>query len=744
MKNIIKKALVAVSAAAMVLSTMTIPAKAQSLEGRTANAYLAYADTNWTYQNWAADETTDAGVKVTAAEVTGDGQYTVGLDFTETADGKAEGLAFAAVIINNGTGLYPNAIITVDEVKVNGEAIEYGKGYSSSDDGKELRSNLYNEWVSEVPADAKRADGDLTDATPVPVSQDAFAEVETVEVTFTVSGIDTLAYIMYADADWAVQYWGSDSEGVVATNAVVTGNGQYTVGLDFTGSANGYANSTAFTALGINNFDNVAANACVTIDEVKVNGEAVEVGKYYTSSDDGVVTRVNLYNEWVTDVPADARRADGDLTDATPMPIAKDVFGEVQTMEVTFTVSGATPTAYIMYADNDWAVQYWNADAEGVVATNAVITGEGEYTVGLDFTSSANGFANGCAFAALGIDAGENILPGWTYDITDVKINGESVEVGKYYTSSDDAITTRVNLYNEWVSDIPADARRTDADLADATPMPVAKDAFGEVQTIEVTFTATWGAKPVEVEEAAAEVVYEYDPNTEYHAYLGCQTNTSLWIFRNAWSDATYGGEVAPDIFAGLYDTTNETSHPGTFTDVAITGDGTYTVSLTGADFGDEDYMSQLFVSTDLPYSSAVTFTDIHVSINGQEKYTTDLGHISEDDMKEGKYLAFYVQNMWDDQVTDLFAIQFPVTDIEITFTISGLGYEGTAVAVEEPVTETSVEEAAPASTETSVEAVEETSGTPVWVWIIVAVVVVAAVAAVVVVNKKKKPADKQ
>lgn len=732
MKKFMKRALVAVSAMAMVLSTMTIPAKAQSLEGRSANAYLAYADSSWTYQNWGTEDT-ENGVKVTPASVTGEGEYTVALDFTATEAGKAEGVAFSAVMIDNGTGLFPGATINVKEVKVNGETIEIGKGYTSSDDGKEIRFNLYNEWVSEIPSDARTADGDLEGITATPVSQDSFASVETVEVTFEVSKADTLAYIAYADPNWAVQYWGSDAEGVTATNAYVTGDGTYTVGLNFAEPVNG----TAFTALMVNNLEQVAPNATLTLNEVKINGTAVDCGKFYTSSDDGVVTRVNLYNEWVSEIPSDARRADDDLADVSATPVSKDLFVDVTSYEVTFTVAGTTPTAYIMYADTDWAVQYWNSDAEGVVPTNALITGEGQYTVALDFTGSANGFANGCAFTALGIKNGENLFPGWTYTIDEVKINGEAVEVGKYFTSSDDKIESRVNLYNEWVAEVPAGARRSDSDLEGATAMPIDKEAFGEVKTIEVTFTAVWGAKPVEVEEAA-EVIVEY--SGEYGAYLGCQTNTELWIFRNAWAEENYGGINNPEVFAGLYDTTTEAAHPGTFTDAVITGDGTYTVSLTGADFGAEDYMSQLFVSTNLPYSSSVKFTDIHVSINGNEKYTCEEGHISDDDKKEGKYLAFFVQNMWDSQVTDLFAIQFPVTDIEITFTVEGLGYaaetQEVVAPVEEPV----------ASVEASVEApvVEEASaGVPAWVWAIVAVVIAGAVAATVVVSKKKKPEDK-
>ena len=46
--------------------------------------------------------------------------------------------------------------------------------------------------------------------------------------------------------------------------------------------------------------------------------------------------------------------------------------------------------------------------------TEAAITGEGSYTVGLDFTGTPEGAASGIAFAAIGLENGEKVLPGWT------------------------------------------------------------------------------------------------------------------------------------------------------------------------------------------------------------------------------------------------------------------------------------------------------------------------------------------
>ena len=221
-----------------------------------------------------------------------------------------------------------------------------------------------------------------------------------------------LAYIMYADSSWANQYWGTDDSAVRAENVYVTGAGDYTVSLDFTGAEGGKAEGLAFMALGLNDAE-TGKKLYLKINEILVNGEAVEVGKGYTSSDDGIVTRMNIYNEWVAELPADARSFDGDLEGASPIIVDKAAFESVDNVTVNFTVyENMIDTAYIMYADSAWAAQYWGGEAaEPVTANNALITGYGDYTVGLEFSGDG---AQGLAFAALGITKGETTFKGAT------------------------------------------------------------------------------------------------------------------------------------------------------------------------------------------------------------------------------------------------------------------------------------------------------------------------------------------
>ena len=162
------------------------PAEAAEPEEATATeaiAFLMFSDGSYTNQYLAP--TDDVTFTATNAMVTGPGTYTLGLSFSEPA----EGLSFLAVVLPNGETLLPDAIYEITEVKVDGAAIALGKTYTYSNDGMITRSNIYNEWIAEIPADARMA-GDTADYTSTAVSTDDFASYQTVEVTFNVITAD--------------------------------------------------------------------------------------------------------------------------------------------------------------------------------------------------------------------------------------------------------------------------------------------------------------------------------------------------------------------------------------------------------------------------------------------------------------------------------------------------------------------------------------------------------------------------
>lgn len=187
--------------------------------------------------------------------------------------------------------------------------------------------------------------------------------------------------------------------------------------------------------------------------------------------------------------------AQKDIAEADLVAAAKAKKEELkENASTAFKLGENEAMAWLMYNSSDWTTMYCSQDkydpsqcSVGVVATDVYVTGEGTYTVALDFTGTAGGYANGVVFSAVGIDNGELLYPGYYMEITSVKINGEEYELtGQYYTTSDNQDTTRVNLYNSWVTKIPEDAH-CKGDIAYATPC-VIEENIGNVKTIEVTF----------------------------------------------------------------------------------------------------------------------------------------------------------------------------------------------------------------------------------------------------------------
>lgn len=170
------------------------------------DAILAIVDGQWYVQYWGGIKETpdilgyDAGI----AHIEGDGDYTVsvnvgtkGAQFDITGDPengyKCGGLEFAAIQVLDGTKLFPDMCIEVKEIRVDGKPIEMtAKNFTSSDDGVEMRANIYNHYVSSFPEDAHTADGAVTgtfgEYSSMIVKTEDFSSWTTVEVDFTVTG----------------------------------------------------------------------------------------------------------------------------------------------------------------------------------------------------------------------------------------------------------------------------------------------------------------------------------------------------------------------------------------------------------------------------------------------------------------------------------------------------------------------------------------------------------------------------
>ena len=223
-------------------------------------------------------------------------------------------------------------------------------------------------------------------------------------------GEDGEALIAFASGDWLAKYMADGVEyASTAHTVVITGDGTYTVSVDAateyedaeTGEMVKAPGTTdlAFAAVQVVNGMTLFPDMDITIDSVKFDGvEATLNGTPYTSSDDDVTTRVNLYNEWVTEVP------EGLAADATPTALDKAV-GSWETMEVTFTVTGTGATATDdVAADDDAAADDATDDTTADTTTDDAATTDTTAATG-DKTTPDTGVEGVAAVAGLAIVA---------------------------------------------------------------------------------------------------------------------------------------------------------------------------------------------------------------------------------------------------------------------------------------------------------------------------------------------------
>lgn len=225
----IKKLLLSSLAVIIAISTATIGISANEIpEGE---AFIMFADGSWLSQYF--DDDSNYPSVMETAKITGDGDYSVKVtakqEYEDEESGEivnqdgANGINFLALGIAKGTTKFGNALITINKVLLDGEEIQLtGTPFTSSDDEVELRSNLYNTWVSSPPEDARTSlDGSLAeDAAAVVVSADDFTkEWTTIQIDFTISGIKT----DQAPSDTVPETGVRDAVGVMAIAILATG-----------------------------------------------------------------------------------------------------------------------------------------------------------------------------------------------------------------------------------------------------------------------------------------------------------------------------------------------------------------------------------------------------------------------------------------------------------------------------------------------------------------------------------------
>lgn len=263
-------------------------------------------------------------------------------------------------------------------------------------------------------------------------------------------------------------------------------------------------------------------------------------------------------------------------------------------------------------------------------------------------------------------------------------------------------------------------------------------------------------------EKATVPTPGEFDPaGKDYVAQMYVQTGGS-WVFRNTWADEKYGAAIGYENADKLSNVEGETAsvNDGTFTDVKLEGNGTYTVTLDKPNFvktvdgktTDPTNFNLIGVSTNIPASAdaseggPVKFTDVKITVNDNLSFTYPEGKCDPDAIAKGSYISILGVNIWNKDVcTDANAALggedvWPgtVDKITITFTVAGFNYDKAVEAT------TAEETTAAADTATKADAKADSSSsnglpTPAIIGIVVAVVVVVVVIVVVATSKKKK-----
>lgn len=251
----------------------------------------------------------------------------------------------------------------------------------------------------------------------------------------------------------------------------------------------------------------------------------------------------------------------------------------------------------------------------------------------------------------------------------------------------------------------------------------------------------------------AAKKKKAFDPNGKYHATLGIQTCTDLWLTHMGYYEKSqnsyYNTENADKLMYKDKETNKDTAATGTLTNTEIAGNGTYTVKLEGLDSMNETDISQLHIATDIPLNDTVKFTDVKATINGKEILRFDEGvPENEEPYLQGGMVILLLNHWRAELVKDVAAKGLSENvesgwkllngtgddNIEITFTVSGFDYDNpdAVAATEPPAADNAADSGAASASSTS-----GTSGVPAAP--IAAAVIVIVIAAIVISKKKKK-----
>ena len=134
-------------------------------------AWLYFCDASW----WPSHDNAESGngFKMSNAEVTGQGSYTVGFDLEWAKDWQtglinpenaANGVVNASIIIENGENLLPDHYVQITDVRVDGTSVAFNNNVAmpwtyDAADTSDTAVPLYSNWMSDGWLDSTHKDG---------------------------------------------------------------------------------------------------------------------------------------------------------------------------------------------------------------------------------------------------------------------------------------------------------------------------------------------------------------------------------------------------------------------------------------------------------------------------------------------------------------------------------------------------------------------------------------------------------
>lgn len=324
--------------------------------------------------------------------------------------------------------------------------------------------------------------------------------------------------------------------GVEFTNAQVTGPGKYTVGLKFNWQK---AEGAIQMNLILDDAEVLFPGYYVDITDIRVNGVSIDVkenmyGVYHDDPDSGMVSIYNSY--WDPFFTPDAtgpnghRAFDGTVEDASYLIINPDDIVAGDTLEVDFIFAaeaGAAPeelgdmpyvvpglvegekaplpadatTAWLFYQAGGWWPDCTTATGNSLSAqTPVTITGEGYYTASFSFVDQGGWTpaGDGAQKLHLVVEDGADKLSGYYLNVTDIRVNGQSIDVGAvgfgqvgYDAGHAQANDSYAIIYDQWQVDnttgLPWGHETWDA-AAEGTCGAINPADIAGAKTIEVDF----------------------------------------------------------------------------------------------------------------------------------------------------------------------------------------------------------------------------------------------------------------